>query len=97
MKNDMDDEANSWFKPVGIVKRHTGDLKDMAIIVWTGDQPPEGEILYMKKAFMNDLTKDANNHAGTCRSNAGEEYRRRSRGAACACCGPYRRNDDYKY
>lgn len=27
---------------VGVVQKHTGSLKDMAIIVWTGAQPSEG-------------------------------------------------------
>lgn len=31
---------------VAEVKKHTGALKDMAIIVWTGDQPAEGTKLY---------------------------------------------------
>jgi len=33
-------------KPVGEVETHTGSLKDMAIIVWCGDQPAEGTKLY---------------------------------------------------
>ena len=38
------------FKPVGCIVRHTGSLKDMAIIVWNDGQaqPPEGTILYIK-------------------------------------------------
>ena len=40
------------FQPVGIIARHTGSLKDMAIIVWNEgqSQPPEGTILYIKKS-----------------------------------------------
>ncbi len=33
-------------EPVAEVKKHTGALKDMAIIVWTEDQPAEGTKLY---------------------------------------------------
>jgi len=32
--------------PVGVVTKHTGSLKDMAIIVWHQDQPAEGTELY---------------------------------------------------
>lgn len=39
------------FERVGIITRHTGTLKDMAIIVWDDgkSQPPEGTILYVVK------------------------------------------------
>ena len=45
-----DDSAlKAWLgEPVGEVKRHTGSLKDMAIIVWSGEQPEEGAQLYIK-------------------------------------------------
>lgn len=33
-------------KPIARVEKHTGSLKDMAIIVWLGEQPPEGTLLY---------------------------------------------------
>lgn len=33
-------------KAVARVERHTGALKDMAIIVWLGEQPPVGTLLY---------------------------------------------------
>lgn len=33
-------------EPVAEVKKHTGSLKDMAIIVWSGEQPAEGTKLY---------------------------------------------------
>lgn len=33
-------------EPVAEVKKHTGSLKDMAIIVWSGEQPAEGTQLY---------------------------------------------------
>lgn len=32
--------------PVARVEKHTGSLRDMAIIVWLGEQPPEGTLLY---------------------------------------------------
>ena len=46
-----DDSAlKAWLGgPVGEVKKHTGSLKDMAIIVWTGQQPEEGTKLYSPK------------------------------------------------
>lgn len=46
-----DDAAlRTWLgEPVGEVKKHTGSLKDMAIIVWTGQQPEEGTKLYSPK------------------------------------------------
>jgi hypothetical protein len=34
--------------PAAKVEKHTGQLKDMAIVVWLDKQPPEGTILYMK-------------------------------------------------
>jgi hypothetical protein len=34
--------------PAAKVEKHTGQLKDMAIMVWLDKQPPEGTILYMK-------------------------------------------------
>jgi len=34
-------------QPVGHVRKHTGEFKDMAIIVWTNEQPPEGAALYL--------------------------------------------------
>ncbi len=37
------------FHPVGRVEKHTGSLKDMAIIVWKGWQPEEGTVLYTKE------------------------------------------------
>ena len=48
-----DDSAlKAWLgKPVGEVKKHTGSLKDMAIIVWSGEQPPEGAQLYSPKGI----------------------------------------------
>jgi hypothetical protein len=33
-------------KAVARVEKHTGALMDMAIIVWLGEQPPEGTLLY---------------------------------------------------
>ena len=33
-------------EPVADVKKHTGEFKDMAIIVWRGEQPAEGTKLY---------------------------------------------------
>jgi len=33
-------------KPTGVVTKHTGSLRDMAIIVWHQDQPAEGTELY---------------------------------------------------
>lgn len=36
----------SPLREVARVERHTGSLKDMSIIVWIGEQPPEGTILY---------------------------------------------------
>ena len=48
-----DDSAlKTWLgEPVGEVKTHTGSLKDMAIIVWTGKQPEEGTNLYAPKGL----------------------------------------------
>ena len=48
-----DDSAlKAWIgEPVGEVKKHTGSLKDMAIIVWTGKQPEEGTKLYAPKGL----------------------------------------------
>ncbi len=48
-----DDSAlKAWLgEPVGEVKKHTGSLKDMAIIVWTGKQPEEGTKLYYPKGL----------------------------------------------
>lgn len=48
-----DDSAlKAWLgEPVGEVKRHTGSLKDMAIIVWAGQQPEEGTKLYSPKGL----------------------------------------------
>lgn len=48
-----DDSAlKAWLgQPVGEVKKHTGSLKDMAIIVWTGKQPEEGTKLYYPKGL----------------------------------------------
>lgn len=48
-----DDAAlRTWLgEPVGEVKKHTGSLKDMAIIVWTGQQPEEGTKLYHPKGL----------------------------------------------
>jgi hypothetical protein len=43
------DFLRSGYKPVATVQKHTGSLGDMAIIVWTGEQPPEGTILYARK------------------------------------------------
>ena len=45
-----DDRAlKAWLgEPIGEVKKHTGSLKDMAIIVWSGEQPEEGAQLYIK-------------------------------------------------
>ncbi len=37
--------------PIGEVKKHTGSLKDMAIIVWSGEQPAEGTKLYSPKGL----------------------------------------------
>jgi len=37
--------------PIGEVKKHTGSLKDMAIIVWSCDQPAEGTKLYSPKGL----------------------------------------------
>ncbi len=47
--NELYDElaALKQQEPVGAVAKHTGSLKDMAIIVWTGEQPPEGTKLYL--------------------------------------------------
>ena len=35
--------------PIARVEKHTGQFKDMAVIVWTGEQPPEGTVLYMER------------------------------------------------
>ena len=45
-----DDSAlKAWLgEPIGEVKKHTGSLKDMAIIVWSDEQPEEGAQLYIK-------------------------------------------------
>lgn len=37
-------------KPCARVERHTGQFKDMAIMVWLGEQPAEGTILYEHRA-----------------------------------------------
>ena len=44
-------------EPVATVKKHTGSLGDMAIIVWTGEQPPEGTPLFAAPAVVRPLTK----------------------------------------
>ena len=36
--------------PVARVEKHTGQFGDMAIIVWLGEQPAEGTVLYAKRA-----------------------------------------------
>ena len=36
-------------EPVAEVKKHTGSLKDMAVIVWTDEQPAEGTELYARR------------------------------------------------
>ena len=41
-------------EPVAEVKKHTGSLKDMAIIVWSGEQPAEGTKLYAPKGLKNE-------------------------------------------
>lgn len=47
-----DDALNAWLgEPIGEVKKHTGSLKDMAIIVWSGEQPAEGTKLYSPKGL----------------------------------------------
>ena len=48
-----DDSAlKAWLgEPAGEVKKHTGSLKDMAIIVWSGEQPAEGTKLYSPKGL----------------------------------------------
>lgn len=48
-----DDSAlKTWLgEPIGEVKKHTGSLKDMAIIVWSGEQPAEGTKLYSPKGL----------------------------------------------
>jgi len=48
-----DDSAlKLWLgEPVGEVKKYTGSLKDMAIIVWTGEQLEEGTLLYAPKGM----------------------------------------------
>ncbi len=48
-----DDSAlKAWLgEPIGEVKKHTGSLKDMAIIVWSGEQPAEGTKLYSPKGL----------------------------------------------
>lgn len=48
-----DDSAlKQWLgEPIGEVKKHTGSLKDMAIIVWSGEQPAEGTKLYSPKGL----------------------------------------------
>jgi hypothetical protein len=33
-------------EPVARVEKHTGALRDMAVIIWLKDQPPEGTLLY---------------------------------------------------
>lgn len=33
-------------EPIGRVERYTGDLHDMSVIIWLGEQPPEGTLLY---------------------------------------------------
>ena len=56
------------YKPVAIVKKHAGSLKDISIIVWTGDRPPEGEILYVEKAMVNnEIEKEF--HWSDCATN----------------------------
>ena len=47
-----DDALKAWLgEPIGEVKKHTGSLKDMAIIVWSGEQPEEGTKLYSPKGL----------------------------------------------
>lgn len=47
-----DDALKAWIgEPIGEVKKHTGSLKDMAIIVWSGEQPAEGTKLYSPKGL----------------------------------------------
>ena len=47
-----DDALKAWLgEPIGEVKKHTGSLKDMAIIVWSGEQPAEGTKLYSPKGL----------------------------------------------
>lgn len=47
-----DDALKQWLgEPIGEVKKHTGSLKDMAIIVWSGEQPAEGTKLYSPKGL----------------------------------------------
>ena len=47
-----DDALKTWLgEPIGDVKKHTGSLKDMAIIVWSGEQPAEGTKLYSPKGL----------------------------------------------
>lgn len=40
----------SELAPVARVEKHTGQFKDMAILIWLGEQPAEGTILYAKRA-----------------------------------------------
>ena len=40
---------DSVLVPIARVEKHTGQFKDMAVIVWTGEQPPEGTVLYMER------------------------------------------------
>ncbi len=43
---DLDGLILCHAEPVAEVKKHTGSLNDMAIIVWSGKQPAEGTQLY---------------------------------------------------
>lgn len=42
--------AEDEMVPVARVEKHTGQFKDMAVLVWLGEQPAEGTILYAKRA-----------------------------------------------
>lgn len=48
-------------KPVAVIKKHTGSLGDMAIIMWLGEQPPEGTLLYaaLPADARNEVLKEA--------------------------------------
>jgi hypothetical protein len=43
-------DLSSELVPVARVEKHTGQFKDMAILVWLGEQPAEGTILYAYRA-----------------------------------------------
>jgi len=73
-------------KPVGVVKLHSGSLKDIAVIVWHGKQPPVGTELYARpvppdpvvpegwKLVPIEPTEKMLLAYTKCRTTAGEEW-----------------------